>query len=388
MPLNDVKFTKAPNGLGRLPAEEDYVSALVLPIAVPVPAWNGSAFKRYVSPAEARADGITTSSAAYAVLAYQIERFFAEAGSSELYVVNAAGLTADQFNAYTEGRVRQIFYDKGVAFAGLSAAVGELQTFANRLAELHAPVSIITSVTDVTSVTGGADQPDVRAMASDRVSVLICGSGSGKAADVIASTGLAYLPEGGAVLGALARAAVHESIAWVERFNFRKGADLEKIRFSDGADFTAKTAAELDALNAKGYLFFRKHTGIAGSYVNDSHAATSATDDYAFLENGRVIDKAQRRIRISLLPDLSRPLQVDRDGKLDAATIGYLEAKASRPLDLMAAAGEISAYEVTIDPAQDVLATSKVNIQGSIIPRGVARNFEFNLGYTVALQSA
>ena len=47
---------------------------------------------------------------------------------------------------------------------------------------------------------------------------------------------------------------------------------------------------------------------------------------------------------------------------------------------------EVSAFEVAIDPNQNVLSTSKLVVTVRIIPIGVAKTIEVNLSYTIKLQ--
>ena len=46
---------------------------------------------------------------------------------------------------------------------------------------------------------------------------------------------------------------------------------------------------------------------------------------------------------------------------------------------------EVSAFEVLIDPNQNVLSTSKLVISLRIVPIGVAKTIEVNLSYTVKI---
>jgi hypothetical protein len=132
-------------------------------------------------------------------------------------------------------------------------------------------------------------------------------------------------------------------------------------------------------------IFLKKHTGISGSYFNDSHTAITQTSDYAQIENNRTIDKAIRGINTSLLPSLNSPLQLNADGTLSETTIAYFESQAGVSLDAMVRDAEISAFEVTIDPAQDVLATSKIIIAVAIVINGVARYIEVPIGFKPSL---
>jgi hypothetical protein len=90
-------------------------------------------------------------------------------------------------------------------------------------------------------------------------------------------------------------------------------------------------------------------------------------------------------LRAALIPQLLSPLTVDTDGKLSADTVKSFENLASTPLERMVNAGELSGQSVTIDPDQDVLATSTLNIVVELQPRGVARTIQVTIGFTVSI---
>lgn len=391
MALNDVRFVTTAGGLGRLPAEKDHVSAIIASLSDTPAGWTTNTLgKKYLSLDEAEADGIVDGDADFGLLWYWISEFFRIAGAAELYVVDAAdaGFSAQGFFNLTSGEVRQIYYHTGAVFTApgtlIGTAVGTVQTFCTALDTLKAPCIAVTSVIDnVTAV--DATLADMRALNSPDVSVLIGGDGSGKGAEIATDLSNDYTPAGGTVLGMIARARVHESIAWVDRFNVRQGSDFEIVEVSDGQEYNAIAAATLTDLNDKGYLFFRKHVGLAGAYLNDSHSATSATSDYAYIENNRTIQKAKRNIRTALLPMLNAPLTVNTDGTLSADTVKFFENLASKPLERMQAAGELSNFLVIIDPDQDVLATSTLAITVKIQPRGVARTITVTIGFEASL---
>ena len=129
----------------------------------------------------------------------------------------------------------------------------------------------------------------------------------------------------------------------------------------------------------------RKHVGNANTFHMDSFTSTAVTSDYSTIENNRTIDKATRGVRTFVLPSLNSPLTINEDGTLAEETIQNFKAAAESPLESMEIDGEVSAFEVLIDPAQNVLSTSKLVITIKIIPRGVARFIEINIGFTVAL---
>lgn len=387
MALNDVRFITAAGGLGRLPAEKDYVSAMFVTLADTPSNWVGTLGKKYLSVAEAQADGIVAGDADFGLLHYFMSEFFRVAGASELWVVDAsdAGFTAQNVYALTGGELRQVYWHTEVAYSGIVAQVGTCQTFATAMATLHAPLVIVTNVKDEVSAVNGTLQVTLRAANAPDVSVLIAGDGSGTGAALATSLGVNYVPAAGAVLGAMARARVHENIGWVDRFNLTQGAELQNVVLSDGADVSAIAGSVLDTLNTNGYLFLRKHAGIAGAYVNDTHTATVATSDFAYVENNRTIQKAKRLLRTALLPTLNSPLSFTTNGTLAPDTLTFFETLGARPLTRMQNAGELSNFGILIDPAQDVLSTGTLEVQMELQPRGVARTINVVIGFAVAV---
>jgi hypothetical protein len=51
----------------------------------------------------------------------------------------------------------------------------------------------------------------------------------------------------------------------------------------------------------------------------------------------------------------------------------------------MEKAGELSGYEAVIDPAQDVLSTSTVEVVIKNVPVGVIRKIKVKIGYVTSL---
>jgi hypothetical protein len=139
-------------------------------------------------------------------------------------------------------------------------------------------------------------------------------------------------------------------------------------------------------LENRGWIFGKKYVGKAGSYWNDSSCAITETSDYAYIENGRTIDKAVRGVNVALTNFINAPLFVDaQTGRLTELTISTFANAASIPLDQMLIDLDLSGFEVIIDPEQNVLATSTITITIRLVPVGVARTIVVNIGYTVSL---
>lgn len=386
--LNDIKFVTQAGGLGRVPDGEDHISAMILDLGSSPGSWGNTLGKKYRSVEEAESDGIIEGDASYGIAWYQMREFFRIAGATELYLINSGDATFSKEAVYnfTAGKLRQIYYPSDDTYANLATFVGTLNTFSDYFEQENAPLVIITSVKDeVTAV--DATLPDLRGLSAETVAVLISGDGGGKGAELADSLSVNYIPAGGTALGCLARANVNENIGWVGKFPLTQGAELQSSVVSDGQDWTALNDTVLNDLNDKGYIFFRRHNGASGYYVNDTLTATDELSDYFSLENNRTMQKAKREVRASLLPELQSPITVDADGKLPADTIEYFRSRAESGLTRMANAGEISGFRVLIDPDQDVLTTDTIVITIRISPRGVARTISINIGFSANLNA-
>jgi hypothetical protein len=237
MALNNITFETVAGGLGRLPAGEDHISAIVMPLTASPAAWGTAIGKRYISTEEAEQDLITADSVNYGLLHYQISEYFRMSGPSQLYVINetGAGFNADKFIEITMGKVRQIFYYGVNTFATIAAKVAALKTFAAALDTAFVPAVIITNIKDeATAVTSGV--VDLRALSADNIAVLISGDGSGTGKALATSLGIKYVVGGGTILGCLSRAAVHENVGWVGKFPLASATDYRylSIRWAEG----------------------------------------------------------------------------------------------------------------------------------------------------------
>lgn len=388
MALNDVRFVTTAGGLGRLPAEKDYVSAIIMSLAATPAGWTDDLGKKYFSLAEAEADGILEGTANFGLLWYFIREFFRVAGASELYVIDAAdsGFNAQNFFALTGGDVRQAAWYTATANAGIATHVGTINTFANALDALKAPLFVLTNVKDEVTAIDGSAQTDLAAAAAEMVAVLISGDATGKGFALADDLTINYVPALGAVLGQMAKTKVGNSIGWVAQSNLAGGGELTDTVFYDGQVYNAVADSIKDTLQAKRYLFLRRYPAVAGTYVNLDVTATAATSDLSRIRNVRTLHKAKRVLYTALAPELQRPLQVDADGRLSADTVKYFENLASRPLDRMVANAELSNFLVIIDPEQDVLATDLLNIQVKLQPLGAAETITVTIGFEAQLQ--
>lgn len=200
----------------------------------------------------------------------------------------------------------------------------------------------------------------------------------------------------GADLGAISFSKVSESIAWVEkqRVDF-DGVEFNTLAFITGEDY--KTIQNLtpltpdvvfDALNDSRYLFGRKYNGASsftGSYYNDNMTAIASNNDYANINKNRVIDKAVKLLRGTLLPKLSSPLTLNADGTLTNEDITMIVADCEDTLRInMVDAGELSPIapgDISINPTQVVNLTSTLTIAVLLNEIAIARNIVVPIKY-------
>ena len=98
------------------------------------------------------------------------------------------------------------------------------------------------------------------------------------------------------------------------------------------------------------------------------------------------MDKAVRGIRKYLTPELGGAVYIDKEtGKLQDYTIKHLEGVASRALEEMERASELSGYRAYINPEQNVLASSSIEVVIREVPTGVLRSLRVKIGFTQKL---
>ena len=335
----------------------------------------------------AEAAGITADSASWTVkvLHYQLSELYRLNPAVSLYVgifekpqgaqTFAELKTVQNFAA---GRIRQIGVwcgDTPVSGDALTA----LQGIGDALAEEETELSIVYAP-KVASIKQQA--VNLAGENKCRVSVVIGQAGSGTGAELYkdkANATKASVSGLGVVMGLISAASVHQSIAYIKQFP--TGVSLPA--FGDGTLVRDVDKALIETLDSTGrYLFFVTHTGLAGSYMNDSHTMDSGTSDYAALESVRTMDKAVRGIRTYMKPELGGNVYVDAaTGQLASYTVAHLETVANQALEAMERAGELSGYKAEIDPAQDVASSGTVEIVIKNVAVPVMRNVRIKIGF-------
>lgn len=398
-----LSIIKGRGGLGRQQPTDDGVSGLVTQgVAAGDLALNTSIELRSLRQLEALGVDADYDETNSADLHYHVSEFFRlnPAGVLWLRVVpRTVTLTqmADKANAHA----RQLLIDAGGAIKQLAlsldsaagytptitsgldgdvvTAIPKAQALATEAFGQHRPVIVLLAGHGLaTNLAGLLDLRNLTGGEADLVSVVV-------GSDHTPLVGRPAVPAIGALLGTVSAAAVHENIGWLGKFNLASDGHLLAAGLCNGKPLV-EVADALEGLDSKGYLYVSQETGFDGFFWNDSHTCAKLDSDYAYIENTRTFNKAARALRRALLPNLKGPLKLNPNGTMAAGVVGELEAKGTTALKAnLEQADEISACDVYVDPVQDVLATSLVEVQFSIVPIGTARHIRGTLGFVKSL---
>lgn len=291
---------------------------------------------------------------------------------------------------FSNGTIRQIgVYKDSSAFSTVDLTTVDLACKA--LEAVKKPL-IGLYAADISGIANISSLTDLSTLTAYEACAVISQDGGAAGARLYLTTGKSITTLG-ATLGAIALAKVSEDIGWVQKFNMSNGTELEQIAFANGVLFTDPSITDnlLDTLDNYRYLFLRKFVGQAGTFHTNFNMAVTVSSDYAYGNDSRTIQKAQRGLYVNLLPALSGPLQLNSDGTLSDTTIAYLETLGRPNLDQMVRDGELSGtadspgYSIQIDPTQNVLTTGVITISVLLIEVGTARQIIVPIAFTTTL---
>lgn len=135
----------------------------------------------------------------------------------------------------------------------------------------------------------------------------------------------------------------------------------------------------IETLDTAGFITFRQYDGVAGYFVTEGRMAADPTSDYTTVERRRTMDKACGIVRRKFLD--FKHAEIDPDPEKLEIELRAIENEAESSLEPMAADGDISRGTVVIPRDQDILATSKLRAKVSIVPKGILRDIEVEIGY-------
>lgn len=193
-------------------------------------------------------------------------------------------------------------------------------------------------------------------------------------------TAFAGYAEVGKLLGVLAGIAVSRNAGRVKSGSIQDSdAGLSSGQKMEDVPITTQ-----DDLYSKGLIFLRKHRGRAGFYYVDDLTLAPVTDTRASLSAQRTIDKACNIVLNVNTEEILDDIETNANGTLPAGVLAYFQSISRQAIeDLMA--GEISSVTVTVDPDQNVQATSEIAMEVDIVPRGYNRSIKATVSYKLQI---
>lgn len=172
------------------------------------------------------------------------------------------------------------------------------------------------------------------------------------------------------VCGLYARASVQESIGRTAAYSIPESKLPGLLPEELGED-------DIEALDAAGYLTFRRYDGLAGYYVTNARMMCPEDSDFRYAEDARVKNKIIRLTRMAALQRLQEdvdPENVDADL---AAKAEFITADVEKQ---MVDKKEIASLHISIPSGQDILRTETMEMEIRYVPMGKVREIKINLG--------
>lgn len=302
----------------------------------------------------------------------EIAAFYAEAGGNARLIISNCQHTETALKAKLaeySGEIRIIVLPE----ASSLQAIATLQAVADWSANtLYAPAMFLISLGSSVALPSGASSW----RAQDKARVAIVDS-----VEDDSETPLLFY-----VAGRLATIPVQRSLA-----RARDGALFPQKLYTPDGDPIDNIYAETQ--HAKGLITARTFAGKAGYYISDDPLCVPESGDYAFITRRRTIDKAYRIAYATLVNYVGDEIPVTASGKIPPATCAEIQHAVERAIVLSMASygnlgtdpgnGSDSGVSCYVDPSQDVVSTSSLNVTLSVRPYGYAKYITVDLGFSI-----
>lgn len=263
--------------------------------------------------------------------------------------------------------------------AAIDSAVRADIVAAQALAEwatetLFAPVMVLLEGRHYTGIAETLSSNPINTGNNNRVCVVI--------GDTVADSKGAAV---GLLAGRIASIPVQRSVARV-----RTGSIVATTMYIGGV------AAELgnpETINDCGFICPRTFVGKGGYFWSDDKLAAEASDDYSLIPRRRVADKAYRITYSTLINEVAEEISVTDDGKISAPVVKAIQtAVESAIVNNMTSRGNLGndpsdpndmGVECYINPDQNIVATSRLDVQVRIKPHGYSKYINVSLGFKV-----
>lgn len=347
---------------------------------------------------------------------YHIDEFYRLNPNGVLWLqVVAQGTTLTQMCDKANAYVKKVVTESGKTVKAigtvLNPATGYTPTLANGLnADVEAAITKAQELVDDfatqnvfidTILIEGRDVngtlstiKDLRTMASMNVQVCILQDPDVAALDALFAKTAAV----GTTLGSIGIRRVEEDLGSIQVANSTNKAIADypinstadgrflKVAISKGTETKDLTAAEVQLLKDRGYIFADIYPEYTGVFFSGSPTCTLITSDYAYSPNVRVWNKGARIAVKKLTPKINSTVELDDAGKLKSTTVTAWQEDVNNSrngLGSLAVDGHCLKTACFIDPAQNVYGTSKVEVGMTIKPYGYAREITGKLGFSI-----
>ena len=378
---NSIAVTMGDGGIGSLPLGEDYICGLACQSTTKPSGYSTDSIKLVYTLEQAEALGLTA--ALFPTIHYQVTEYFRlldKWGVSGLLYLGFFNIVTANYDG-TEIATMQTFAEGKLRFCGVflngtwaSSDATDANTVAEALNLAGTPLSVFMAG----KVSSFSSPVDIRALNVKWVTMVAGMDGD--------TAGVARKDAAiGAMLAAQAYAKVSENVGAVAKFDLTGGTELQTLALCDGTLVSTLTAAQIDALNDKGWAVIIKRAP-SGSYWYDCPTGSLTTSDYNFQERNRVASKAKRLIIDNLSVWQNAQLDVDpTTGFMSYSQITKLLTCCDKVKNLMVNAGEIAGMLFTISPTQNINVTPTVYITCKIVPNGIGKTFNIDLTFTTKI---
>lgn len=392
MALPGVNITLGSGGLGRVAATADGVAGLLLTGAAVAGEKEGEVKfalnKHYQLSSTKDLAGLGITAENNPLIDHEVRSFYAQAGDgAELHLLAVSETTSlttmvdgvesplGKLVEESAGRIKilgvnrlitaeqEVDDSKGIDADAITAAAKAQQTADSYAAKIM-PFRMFLPAAKWTG-TLDSDSWLPSTASYNRVAMVLCSEGKLEEQ---------YPAAIGMVLGRAAKAEPQQDLGRV-----KFGSLAADGYFTDGSQFLKKLA-QIDGLNEGGFIFFLNYPSKNGCYLNGCPMACATTDDYAVLNNGRIMDKAMRIAYDTYISEIMDNINVDENGKLPAGVCLSFESMIENAVALQMD-GQISSFNAHVDPEQNILSTSRLEIECTIVPLGVLKNIHVLLSF-------
>jgi hypothetical protein len=394
MALPKTTYTLTDGNLGNLPLDKSSISGFIFyndNIADLTSFSATTKVLKFNNLAEVEATGITSDSTNFKAEHYQLEEYF-RLGGRQVWIgifavpVGAYDFTEiDTFMLASNGEARQLAVMAN-ANTLASADLGLLQAFADSYFTEKKPFHILYGANTGTITLAALE--DLRDLASDAPNVsVIIGQDMENYPLTYSTAESLSLPNLGAPLGALSASSVSINILWVDRFNYTNGTSMNNVGFfvNDGTTDNQfvyavnQSETTLDAINDKGYIFWRYFPNLAGTYLSNDNNSTDITSDYNQISLVRTINESVRLVDSEVVKLLGSKILLSGGTLSNPSKLAFTQA-ISTGLQQLVLNSDITAFESRIS---FTVASKQVKIDLSITPAFSANSIAVELGYFV-----